>query len=146
MSFLKTFPPLRTERAYRTTVCCTPRRAQIGTSGASRVGSGCEVVEESEERDALGIWCRSICGDEEFFPSRPQIPGHGPGAYSDIPPAVRDPEFTDVEVSRHTTTLVEHDVGEAVVAVADDEVFLGGREAFESLDRRVETEVLMFGM
>ena len=75
---------------------------------------------------------------EQVFPTRADVPGDAPRADCDVAPAVGDAELGDVHVAGDDAFAVEQGVREAVVAVADDEVFVFGCESFELVERLIE--------
>jgi hypothetical protein len=56
------------------------------------------------------------------LPARSYVPVTAPGGNAEVPPALGDTHFADIEVSGYLSVLDEQ-VGELVVAVAEHDVF-----------------------
>ena len=63
-----------------------------------------------------------------------EVPPGAPGPHGDVPPAVGHAELPEVHVAAYDAVDQEHDVGRAVVAVADDEVLVEGSAVLEPLE------------
>ncbi len=107
--------------------------------------SGREIVEESVERDRLRIGPQAVTVVEGVLPSGAEVPCHAPSADDDIPSAVGNAEFAEVEVADHPPVLKQN-VGKAVVAVADDHVLGLRREGLQAFQRLRHTQVGVLGV
>jgi hypothetical protein len=107
---------------------------------------GNQVVEQAIEGLARWVGLRAVGLEEEGVPAGAQVPFEAPRGSGEVPPAAGNAEFSEVDEAGDGV-VIDEDVGEAVIAVADDEVFIGRAKAFEFGKRRLDrSKTLVFGV
>ena len=87
--------------------------------------SGDQVVEQPEEADARRVGRDAVALVERPSNRSPKFQQVLQPSGGHVPPAVGHPQLAEVDVARHLPVAQQH-IGRAVVAVAHDEVLVGG--------------------
>ena len=97
------------------------------------IGRLLEVVEEVVVGDAVGIAGDAVGVEEVVFPAGAEVAGDAPEGDGEVVPAVGNGEGAEIDEAGEAPVFHEN-VGDAVVAVAEDEVFGRGTLALEEGD------------